>query len=344
MEQYFDISRDAVCIVRDGMVVYANAACQMLFPQKVKGTRVERLMPEIDPHLDRESYVTAVTIGAVVYTVTAVPHSEGLILTILRPEQPVPGIPPAMVSQLRSSAFAMRMSLDKLLPRDTENEDPNIQTIYHSFFRLLQLVGQLGDLESLSKGEMFCRMETLDLSALTRDLLDSVRFFLGDRGVTLECLLPEEPCFVRGDREKLQQLLLTLLCNSLQHTPAGGTVTVDVKLSGTRCVLSVDDTGEGMSGEELAWAFTPRETPSLSSASGGGLGLFIAYGLARLHGGAIVLRSQPGKGTRVRLTLPTTSSFICRDAAYAPAQGPEQILTELAPVLPNRAYHPKFRG
>lgn len=345
LERYFDLSRDAVCVVRGGVVVYANAACQLLFPQRAKGARIQQLLPEIDPSLEKESYVTAVTVENFVCTVTAVPHPAGQILTILRPEQSVPGVPPAAVSEMRSAAFNLRMALDRLLPRDTENEDPDVRTIYHSYFRLLHLIGELGDLENLSKGEVYCRMQTLDFAELLRELAGSVTFFMGGTGPALEVRLPEEPCYVRGDREKLQQLILILLCNSLRHTPAGGTVALTLKNAGKQLILSVDDNGEGMAGEELAWAFTPREAPPLSSVSGGGLGLFIAHGLARLHGGTIVLQSQPGKGTKIRLTLPVTDSHPLRDSApYGSPQGPEQILTELSAVLPNEAYHPKYRG
>ena len=343
LQEYIEESRDAVCIVRKDLVVYANAACQALFAQDIKGQRIDSLLPEIDPFLNADRYTTAVTVGSAIHTVKAMRTEEGLILTVFRRDQAGPGLTSGTLSQMRAEVFNLRMALDRMLPRDTENEDPHVRVLYHCYYSLLHLIKELADATALSKGETVCRMQTLDLTLLVRDLVDSVAFFMGDSAVSLTCRLPEEPCYVRGDRDKLQQILLILLNNSLQHTHPGDSVTVGLRQTARQCILSVDDTGEGMSGEELAWAFTPREAPPLTASNRAGLGLCIAYGLARLHAGTIVLQSEPGKGTKARLTLPVRGQLSFRDAPSTPLQTPEQILTELANVLPTDAYHPKHR-
>ena len=71
--------------------------------------------------------------------------------------------------------------------------------------------------------------------------------------------------------------------------------------------------------------------------------LSIAYGLARLHGGTLVLQSKPGEGTRVRLMLPAPEKACVRDLEKPGPEGPELILTELADVLPAEAYNRKYR-
>ena len=73
------------------------------------------------------------------------------------------------------------------------------------------------------------------------------------------------------------------------------------------------------------------------------MGLHIAYGIARLHGGAIMLYSRPGEGTSVRLTLPAWEGGGLKDAPRPTAKGPDAILTELSDVLGDESYHPRYR-
>ena len=111
-----------------------------------------------------------------------------------------------------------------------------------------------------------------------------------------------------------------------------------------KLILSVDDTGEGMDEEAMAYAFSVRDDLSpAGAASGAGMGLYIAQGIAHLHGGAIVLLSRPGEGTSVRVTLPAGGQLRLGDCAREPARGSELLLRELSGVLSAQAYDVKFR-
>ncbi|REK55995.1 MAG: hypothetical protein C6W55_08850 [Thermobacillus sp.] len=110
-----------------------------------------------------------------------------------------------------------------------------------------------------------------------------------------------------GDRDKLQQLLVILLDNSLKHTPAGGAIRVTLTRRGQQAVMMVEDTGEGIAGEDLPHIFERfyRGDRSRSRGDGGtGLGLSIARWIAEKHGGAITAASQPGRGTTMTVRLP----------------------------------------
>jgi signal transduction histidine kinase len=111
-----------------------------------------------------------------------------------------------------------------------------------------------------------------------------------------------------GDGGRLLQLLGNLLDNALRHTPAGGEVTLSATAEGEAATLTVRDTGRGIPAEHLSRVFDRfhRADPGRDRASGGaGLGLSICRAIAEMHGGGIDLSSETGKGTTVRVRLPS---------------------------------------
>jgi two-component system NtrC family sensor kinase len=124
--------------------------------------------------------------------------------------------------------------------------------------------------------------------------------------VALVVDLPADLPRVFGDPQEIQQVLLNLFLNSLdalQVQGAGGRIDVRARSDGGRILLDVDDDGPGMDPKELGRVMDPffskKDRPDAS-----GLGMFISYSIIRNHGGEIELESAPGRGFRVRITLP----------------------------------------
>ena len=339
----FALSPEAVVGLVNGRVEFANHAAERLFGRAVAGESMYTLAPELDVSVTEDSFITAAAVGGRDYAVTAVRWQGRLILTF-RPMREASGaVGQAMLSRLRAEAFTLRFSLDRVVSPEVQ-ADPRGQLLFHSYYKLLHLIDQLSDGSALSRGEMYCRKQAVDLSALLRDLAESVNCFTSQRGAEILCNLPEERCVTMGSPERLEQLMLILLSNALRHTPPEGKIRLGLRASGTKLIISVDDSGSGMDEEAMASAFSLREEDDLTRSGGTGMGLHIAYGIARLHGGTIMLHSKNGEGTFVRLTLPTAGGNLSvRDASAAPARGPDAILTELADVLDDRAYHPRYR-
>ena len=196
-------------------------------------------------------------------------------------------------------------------------------------------------MNALAEGELAAAMRPLELDALLSELAESVALLTGDRGVTVRFRTEEAPCRVSGDRDRLEQLVLILLSNSLRRTPAGGKIDLTLRRSGRMFILSVEDDGPGLSEAELADAFRPGGEPDPAAAlSGSGLGLYLAQGIARLHGGALVIESREGQGARVSVSLPENPNLTLRDGD--PPPGPRRILTELCDVLPGSVYLPRY--
>lgn len=118
----------------------------------------------------------------------------------------------------------------------------------------------------------------------------------------------DEAAVVPGDREALRQVVDNLVTNALQAMPSGGPLRVELRRREGRAVLVVEDRGVGIRAEHLERVFEPFWTTKDREADperrGTGLGLAVAHGIVRAHGGDIVVRSEPGRGTTFEVRLP----------------------------------------
>jgi signal transduction histidine kinase len=121
------------------------------------------------------------------------------------------------------------------------------------------------------------------------------------RATTLELVLPEEPVWVNGDHNALEQLFLNLMRNAAEALLEGGTATVAIQPSADSVAVLISDTGKGMSEAVRSRVFEPLFS---TRREGTGLGLPIARRLAVAHGGEIQIDSEEGKGTSATVTLP----------------------------------------
>jgi signal transduction histidine kinase len=111
----------------------------------------------------------------------------------------------------------------------------------------------------------------------------------------------------QADERKVKQILLNLLSNAVKFTPEGGKVNVSAKLNADKIEIAVKDTGVGISAEDQAKLFEEfRQVgkDSARKAEGTGLGLALTKKFVELHGGAIHVESEPGKGSTFMFSLP----------------------------------------
>lgn len=175
--------------------------------------------------------------------------------------------------------------------------------------KMSRLVADLLTLARADGGAEELRKETFDLQQLAQKVVRQLLPLAQERQLQLELLAPE-PLRVQGDYQRLQQLLLLLLDNALQYTPAGGRVRLVLawaeEAEGT-VRLAVEDTGIGLTPEEQGKIFQRfyRADKARSRAAGGsGLGLAIARWIVVAHGGALTVASAPGQGSTFVALLP----------------------------------------
>ena len=118
------------------------------------------------------------------------------------------------------------------------------------------------------------------------------------------CAMDRRVCAIHP--AAVEQMLYHLLSNALKFTPAGGTVTVELKKSGETLRLTISDTGCGIPPERMAHLFDGCFQPGHPTPApyGLGLGLPLCRAIAEKHGGSITVESAPGKGSRFMVSLP----------------------------------------
>jgi signal transduction histidine kinase len=170
--------------------------------------------------------------------------------------------------------------------------------------RLAELVGDVLDTSRLEAGTFSYRFDDVDLTRLLQDVVDTARVAEPDIEVVAS-LGPGLPT-IRGDRERLRQVLGNLVDNAVKYSPEGGTVRVRASSENGVALIAVSDEGPGIPPGQQARIFEKfvrAESPG-GAKPGTGLGLFIARSIAEAHGGSVDVRSTPGSGATFTLRLP----------------------------------------
>jgi signal transduction histidine kinase/ActR/RegA family two-component response regulator len=173
---------------------------------------------------------------------------------------------------------------------------------------LLSLIEGTLDIAHIEAGKLTLHARPMQFAELMTELADMFELQAAEKGLAFhfepEGELPE---LVRADEKRVRQILINLLGNAIKFT-AGGRVTLRLRYAREFAAIEVEDTGPGMSSEELGRIFEPfaRGASAGPSAPGAGLGLTIAKMLIDLMGGEMKVQSAPGAGSlfRVRLFLP----------------------------------------
>jgi signal transduction histidine kinase len=146
--------------------------------------------------------------------------------------------------------------------------------------------------------------EEIDLTGLIREACDLFQTTAEDKGVSLSCNVPDQSRF-SGDTRMVQRMLSNLIDNAIKYTPPGGTVNVSASENDAQVVVSIKDTGIGISPSDLPRIFERFYRCDASRAQAGiGLGLSLARAIARGHGGDITAKSGLSQGSTFTVTLP----------------------------------------
>jgi signal transduction histidine kinase len=184
-----------------------------------------------------------------------------------------------------------------------EQRESFLELIAGETTRLATLIGDVLDTSRIEAGTFSYAFTTIDVAALVRDTVATAA--IGIDEVELEASVAEPLPLVRGDRERLRQVLGNLIENAVKYSPAGEAVRVNAYRHGRDVVVDVTDTGPGISREHQRLIFEKfGRVASNGGKPGTGLGLFIARSIVEAHGGTLEVRSTPGRGATFSVTLP----------------------------------------
>lgn len=221
--------------------------------------------------------------------------------------------------ELRTPAALIRANAEVIEREGLVGEDgrPLLEDVIAEADRLGGLVGDLLQLAAWDEMQLSIEPAPLDAAALASDTVRAAAALAAERGVALEVDAPE-PAVARADRDRLTQLLVILLDNAVDHSPAGGVVTVRVRRAAHTVTVDVDDQGPGIAEEDRERIFEPftRLTGTTRHGSGGtGLGLAIARRIMDAHGGSIRAGSLEVGGARFTVELPAGTPPSAADTA-----------------------------
>lgn len=191
-------------------------------------------------------------------------------------------------------------------PRDPGEYRRSLEIVSQEVAYMSEVVGKLLVLARSDAGNEPVHFDDVDITNLLAELSQDIEALAQEKGLRLE-RGPMDVLTVRGDRVKLRQLFLNILDNALRYTPGGGTITASLVRKGDQAVVSIGDTGIGISEEHLPFIFDRfyRVDKVRTDGEGGtGLGLSIAASIVKMHGGTIEAESRTGGGTTFRIVLP----------------------------------------
>lgn len=344
--------RQPVVITGGNRVVFANQAAINLF-----GENAERMPAPIIALAQDETVIgsrTAVEVEGAKYSVFYEPII-GYTAIIFDSVQS--GI--QLYEQILKIALAVnrefRMPLTMMFsaatllaedPQTSKNKKASkyLSIINQNSYRLLRIINNIFDLASYLQGDSKLNRMLMDLNEVCLGVVDTLEPIAGEMGVRLSFESNPEKIMGSFDADRIERMLYNMLSNSLKHTPSGGQITVRTVLQDKRVFLTVTDTGEGISEKVLPYVYDRFSMIEKSdeNPSGFGLGLSIVKAIAELHGGAVLLESRRGEGTKITVSLPveTNRAEVFREANRHVdyAGGFSRMLLELAEVIGSEYY------
>jgi len=172
--------------------------------------------------------------------------------------------------------------------------------------RTTALIDNLLTLARADSGRETLKLEPVDLSAAMQEPVAAARKLAEARGLSFEARLLDGPCLVTGDTAALRRLAMILIDNAMKYTPAPGWVRIAIRKAVGSAIFEVQDSGIGISVEDLPHIFERfcRADKARGCDGGAGLGLSIAKWIVEQHGGEIRVESGPSQGATFRVHLP----------------------------------------
>ncbi|MCG8450845.1 MAG: cell wall metabolism sensor histidine kinase WalK [Pirellulales bacterium] len=202
-------------------------------------------------------------------------------------------------------AYAETLATCQQIEIEKQKEFCNI--INSEVTRLARFVDDLLSLSSMEVGSLSVERQKVETARLFEEVVEKVQPLLQHKDIDFEVRLPAKMGTLQLDKDKMVAVLVNLLGNAAKYTPNGGHVSLKVSQDDTQLQIAVEDTGVGISAEELPHVFDKffrSDDPRVQLEAGTGLGLSLAREVVQMHNGEITVKSTPDQGSTFLVTIP----------------------------------------
>jgi len=222
----------------------------------------------------------------------------------------------AVSHEMKTPLAGIKAYVELLADGDAEDEETReefLEVINLQTDRLQRLIDNLLNLARIEAGVVEVSKEARSLNELLERAFAVVQPSAEAKNITLENDLSPMYLGVLVDRDMIMQAAINLLSNAIKYTPQGGQVTLRSRTKDDRVQFEVEDSGVGLSEEDCQRVFQKfyRVRKDSGMAQGTGLGLPLAKHIVEdVHGGELAVKSELGKGSIFRITLPTAGQLV----------------------------------
>ena len=222
--------------------------------------------------------------------------------------------------------IAMALEIMRRGPPGGEQAEWAQGVIGRQMGQMTRLVDDLLDVSRITRGKIRLEMESVDLSSVVAQAVETSRPLVEARGHVLRVSVPPTSPMIRGDFVRLSQVVANLLNNAAKYTEPGGQLELAVSHDDGRAVLAVRDNGIGIPPEILSRVFdlfAQGESPREGTQGGLGIGLTLVKRLVELHGGEVEAQSGgPGTGSEFIVRLPILAASASPRPVHSPGAPP----------------------
>ena len=333
-------------LVRGERVLYSNDEGKRLAGTDLTDRLITQLLPDFVVNSQAPCFAASVSINKQSYTVrmTAVNGYRSYILSA-----DTAGSPPfeVMLSSLGTPVSNIGFAADSMLKAATERGDTELirrcGVMLRSYYQINSVILNTVMLRDLRNGRVLFRPEQVDMTKLCSEAI-ALSEKLGFAGRAELSPDTGEGMTVPADPDHIMHILMSLLSNSLRCSGANGKIKITLHKTADMLVMQVDDNGCGITEEELPFVFSKyARTPDLTGHPGTGMSLPVSAGLARLHGGTVLIESAGrNRGTSVRVLLSLNTKANSRlssgRTAYADGEKLRMAMTHLASCMSSEAF------
>lgn len=226
--------------------------------------------------------------------------------------------------ELRTPLSLIFAPLESLLSGEygkvNENQTKTIQILHNNAIRLLQMVNGMLDFTKFEAGKMKVEREPVNITKLIHCLLYDFESMLGSKKLELASEIEESEKHCLMDRYLFERIFFNLLSNAIKFTPEGGKIKVTAKTKKNILELSVEDSGIGISKNDIKSIFEKfrqSESSSTRRFEGTGLGLAMVKEFSELLGGNVSVKSELGKGSVFTVTLSTPLTKVKEQSTHS---------------------------